>query len=72
MPKGEWVELNPPERERRYIYAGVSSELVYKNVRRIKVSESGNHYIEADGVNGHAIVAPGWRAIELDVDSWTF
>lgn len=71
MPKGEWIELNAPERSRTYVYAG-GETLVYKNVRRVKVTESGNHYIEADGVNGHAIVAPGWRAIELDMDAWTF
>lgn len=69
MTKGEWQDLNPAERSRTYHYAD-GATLSYKNVTRVKVSESGNHYIEADGVK--AIVAPGWRAVELDVDTWTF
>lgn len=69
MAKGEWETLNPPERSRTYQYPNGES-LTYKNVTRVKVSESGNHYLDADGVK--AIVAPGWRAVELDMDAWTF
>ena len=68
MAKGEWQDIIPAERKRTYVYA--DSTLDYVNVTRVKVSESGNHYIDADGVK--AIVAPGWRAIELDMDAWTF
>ena len=59
--KWTWQKLEPAERSRTYIYA---------NVTDLKVSESGKHYLNANGVK--AIVAPGWRAIELDMDSWTF
>lgn len=69
MAKGEWIEVN--ERTRTYIWAkGSRSWVRYTNVRRIKVSESGNHYLECD--QGHIIVAPGWSRIELDIDGWTF
>ena len=67
--KGEWQTLVAPERTRTYVYAN-GERLEYRNVTRVKVSESGNHYLDADGVK--AIVAPGWRVVELDMDSWTF
>lgn len=67
--KGEWQVLNPAERKRTYVYPN-GERLEYANVTRVKVSESGNHYLDADGVK--AIVAPGWRAVELDMDDWTF
>jgi hypothetical protein len=70
MAKGEWQTLNPPERARTYHYAGGESRR-FENVTRVKVSESGNHYLEtAQGEK--AIIAPQWRAIDLDVDAWTF
>lgn len=84
MAKGEWQDLTPPERSRTYVYAN-GETVRYTNVKRIKVSESGNHYLEADdavltsnGVDGlvldghHAIVAPAWRQIVLNIDGWTF
>jgi hypothetical protein len=69
MAKGEWETLNPPERMRMYWYPN-GEKIEFRDVSRVKVSESGNHYIESAGVKG--IVAPGWRAITLDVDAWTF
>lgn len=69
MAKGEWNDLNPAERSRTYTYAG-GEVLRYENVSRVKVSESGTHYLEHAG--GKAIVAPGWRSVELDMDGWTF
>lgn len=67
MAKGEWITVN--ERSRTYHWSGASYR--YSDVTRVKVSESGTHYIEtADGV--HAIIAPGWQRIELDIDAWTF
>ncbi len=67
--KGEWQTIEPAERTRTYHY-GNGETIQYRNVSRVKVSESGNHYLEAEGVK--AIVAPGWRAVELDMDTWTF
>jgi len=65
-----WKALKPPERSRIYRYAD-GQVITYENVTAIAVSESGTHYLEtADGAKH--IVAPGWRVILLDVDSWTF
>jgi hypothetical protein len=70
MPKGEWHDISPAERVRIYTYAG-GELLRYESVTRVKVSESGTHYLEtASGQK--AIVAPGWRSVELDMDAWTF
>lgn len=70
MAKGEWNDLNPAERARIYTYAG-GEVLRYENVTRVKVSESGTHYLET-AAGQKAIVAPGWRSVELDMDGWTF
>lgn len=67
--KGEWQTISPPERSRTYVWAG-GDRATYSNVSRVKVTESGNHYLDADGVK--AIIAPGWQRIELDIDGWTF
>lgn len=66
----EWVELNPPERMRKYIFP--KKEFIVKNVVRIKVSEFGTHYLETSDNNLRHIIFPGWIAITLDVDDWTF
>jgi hypothetical protein len=69
VKRGEWIELNPPEKKRTYLYPN-KEKIEYKGVTKLKVSSSGNHYIEtAGGVK--AIVAPGWRAILLEMDKWT-
>lgn len=81
MAKGEWHDINPPERSRTYVWLrhgvgghfGAYAEMTrtFVNVTRVKVSESGTHYVETqDGKK--AIVAPGWAYIDLDVDEWTF
>lgn len=70
MAKGEWQDLNPAEKGRTYNYAG-DEKLQYTDVTRIKVSESGTHYLEtASGQK--VIVAPGWRSVDLDMEAWTF
>lgn len=81
MAIGEWQELNPPEKYRYYIKNG-SVVLEFQNVKRIKVSQSGNHYLEfepdemvqgTDVMVSKAIVHPdAWDTILLDVESWTF
>jgi hypothetical protein len=67
--ENDFVELKPPERSRTYIY--VDRDLVITDVTRICIRPSGSHRLET--VNGMKyIVAPGWIAIKIDVDSWTF
>lgn len=62
----EWKEVN--ERQRTYKYD--TFILTLNDVQRIKVSKSGNHYIECR--TGKYIVSPGWRYVQIDVDNWTF
>lgn len=69
LKRGEWVKLDPPERKRVYHYTQ-NENIQFNGVTRLKVTASGNHYIETAG-GGHAIVAPGWRAIILDITDWT-
>lgn len=68
--RGEWIKLDPPERKRVYHYSK-DENIQFIGVTRIMISASGNHYIETAG-GSHNIVAPGWRAIMLDIDEWTF
>lgn len=63
------VKLDPPEKERRYVYAD-GSILSYLNVTAFCARPSGSHRLElADGRK--VIVIPGWRAVELYVENWT-
>lgn len=65
----EFLKLNPPERERKYIYK--DCVLIFNDVVEIAVSASGTHRLNLkDGTK--AIVPTGWLAIKLDVDEWTF
>jgi len=70
MSARAWTKIEPPERARTYRYA--DGWLVrFDSVTAVAISESGTHYIETvDG--GKHIVAAGWLAIHLDMDSWTF
>lgn len=52
------------EKWRVYVYAD-STRLRYESVKRIAVSESGNHYLTLEG-GINVIVALGWRAIEFE------
>ncbi len=70
MTRGEWQTITPPERARTYFWNDREAAR-YEDVTRVKVSESGNHYIETQS-GERAIIAPGWRRIELDIDAWTF
>lgn len=65
----EFTKLDPPERRRVYHFPGGKVEI--ENVAAVCVRSSGTHRIEtADGKK--YIVNPGWLAIELDMDGWTF
>ncbi len=70
MAAHDWVTFDPPEALRAYHYSS-DDVLSIPNVTRMKISESGNHYVETQ--DGHKfIVAPGWRYIHLVIDKWTF
>lgn len=51
------------ERVRIYHYVD-GSEIRFQEVDEVRVSESGHHYLTYDG-GCSAIVAPGWRWIDL-------
>ncbi len=62
--------LSPPERSRTYIFPS-DARVRFENVTAICKRESGSHRLEmADGTK--AIVLPGFIAVLLDVDQWTF
>lgn len=63
------ITLEMPERSRTYHYADHSRTI--KDVVAVCVRPSGSHRLETK--DGHKwIVQPGWEAIEIDVDAWTF
>jgi hypothetical protein len=63
-------KLKHPERSRTYIYADGTTFRV-DNVTHVKVSAGGNHRLKTAGGHLH-IVVPGWRAITIDADDWSF
>src|SRR5687768_11980239 len=69
-----FVELNPPERSRTYIFAmddNTVGTFRIENVVKIAISKSGTHRLEDS--DGYKFIVPtGWIGIELDVDEWTF
>lgn len=70
MADTKWVELNPPEKKRMYLFPG-GEVVAFENVVRVEVRESGKHRIETrDGRK--AFVAPGWWVMEIVADDWTF
>lgn len=69
VKRSVWLVMDPPEEVRSYLYPGGESINLH-NVTRVRVSSSGNHYVESK--NGHHIIAPGWRAIHLQVAEWQF
>ena len=68
MDKNTWYDVD--EKDRTYIYPDSDSALSFKNVTRLRVSESHFHYLEY-GDAKKAIVAPGWVAVVIDADEWT-
>jgi hypothetical protein len=70
LPLSNFTPLMPPERKRTYHFPG-GQQIALENVTAILVRPSGTHRLEtADGRRW--IVPPGWLAIELEMDSWTF
>lgn len=72
MNEIKWQEVK--ERSRAYHYpsgSGGEFSVVFENVVRIEVRESGKHRLEtASGQK--AFVAPGWLWLDIDADAWTF
>jgi hypothetical protein len=66
----KFVELNPPERSRTYVY-GDGSEITINNVARICIRDSGSNRIETTDGQKWVILA-GFKAVRIDMDSWTF
>lgn len=64
-------EVKLTEESRAYQYPGHCLQIV--RPRTIRVSESGNHYIQ-DEAGNLIIAAPGWLWIEIDDNAkgWTF
>lgn len=62
--------LDKPERKRVYHFPN-GEKLELTNVTHVLVRSSGAHRLmTADGRKW--IVPPGWLAVELDMDDWTF
>lgn len=60
----------PPENSRTYIFPG-GGEVRIEKVSAVCVRPGGSHRLEtADGMK--YIIPPGWLAIRLVVDAWTF
>ncbi len=68
MIVGKWVELKPNEKRRTYLY--LDCKIESKNITALYISESETHYLECS--DGKVIVKPGWVAISIDVDKWTY
>lgn len=64
------MKLEHIEKRRTYIYSN-GFKLTINNVTDVSVSDSGNHRIETERGKKY-IVTPGWVAMELDVEQWTF
>lgn len=68
--KDQWIPLKSFERSRTYLYSD-NQKITFKDVTALYVSSSGTHYLEYEGEK-KAIVMPGYRAILLDMDKWTY
>jgi hypothetical protein len=63
------MDQTNPKRGRTYLFP--SGKVAFENVVAVCVRPSGTHRLElADGRK--VIVNPGWLAVELDMDEWTF
>lgn len=60
------------ERSRTYDYIqdGETYSCNVNNVVRLRVSESGTHYLDTAKGYKH-IMAPGWKTIFIDADNWS-
>ena len=65
-----FTEINPPERERTYIFPD-GQKISFSGVTGVCVRPSGNHRLNLE--TGKKVIIKGnWRAIVLDMDEWTF
>lgn len=68
-PLIKWIQLDPPEKLRRYHFTK-DSVIEFENVVRVEIRPSGKHRIEtAEGRK--AFVASGWLWMEIETDEWT-
>jgi len=66
---GEFKEATTPERSRTYVFP--DGEVTIRNMTKVCVRPSGSHRVET--ANGEKyIVSPGWLAIKVDADAWSF
>ncbi len=69
MEKPEMIKLATPEKCRIYHYK--DHQIAIKDVVAVCVRPSGSHRLEtADGKKW--IIMPGWDAVELETETWTF
>jgi hypothetical protein len=72
----KFTKLDPPEKVREYLYPNPADpknpmRIRFENVTAICIRDSGSNRLEmADGTK--AVVLPGFVAVLLTVDSWTF
>ena len=69
-PNLNFTAINPPEKKRTYLFPG-GEKLEFEQVAAVCVRPSGSHRLETASGKKY-IVAPGWLAIELDMEHWTF
>jgi len=62
-------QLTHKETSRTYVYAD-GQRIVYTNVVGFGASDSGNHYLDTEDGLRH-IVAPGWRAVDIETEEWS-
>ncbi len=70
MANINWTEISPPETKRTYFFPD-GKMIVVDSLCKIEVRESGKHRLEC--TNGRKLfVSPGWVALEIVADEWTF
>jgi hypothetical protein len=65
----EFKQVDKGERSRTYIFA--QGEFTIKNAVRVCQRPSGGQRVE-DGAGMKYVIPPGWLAIKLDMDEWSF
>lgn len=65
-----FTTITPPENSRTYVFPG-GDEVRVENVAAVCVRPSGSHRLETTDGMKH-IIQPGWLAIRLEIDAWTF
>lgn len=65
----DFKEIAHAESARTYIFA--SGEVTVRGAKRICVRPSGGHRLETES-GEKVIVSPGWLAIRLEAERWSF